>query len=130
LENSSDGKDISRARENIKESNRTLIKESLGLHKLKQHKLWFGEECLGFLVRRKQTKMQWFQDQSESNLDNLNNVRREASRHFRNKKREYLKAKLEELETNNKIKNMRDLYRGISDFKNGYQPRTNIVKDE
>ena len=29
-----------------------------------------------------------------------------------------------------KTKNIRDLYRGISDFKKGYQPRTNIVKDE
>jgi len=28
----------------------------------------------------------------------------------------------------NKI--IRDLYRGINDFKKGYQPRTNIVKDE
>jgi hypothetical protein len=26
--------------------------------------------------------------------------------------------------------NIRDLYRGISDFKKGYQPRTNVVKDE
>jgi len=26
--------------------------------------------------------------------------------------------------------NIRDLYRGISDFKKGYQPRTNTVKDE
>ena len=25
---------------------------------------------------------------------------------------------------------IRDLYSGISDFKNGYQPRSNIVKDE
>jgi hypothetical protein len=25
---------------------------------------------------------------------------------------------------------VRDLYRGINDFKEGYQPRTNIVKDE
>jgi hypothetical protein len=25
---------------------------------------------------------------------------------------------------------MRDLYRGINDFKKGYQPRTNFVKDE
>jgi hypothetical protein len=25
---------------------------------------------------------------------------------------------------------MRDLYRGISDFKKGYQPRTNRVKEE
>ena len=29
-----------------------------------------------------------------------------------------------------KNKYIRDLYRGISDVKKGYQPRTNIVKDE
>ena len=29
-----------------------------------------------------------------------------------------------------KINNIRDLYRGINDFKKGYQPRCNIVKDE
>ena len=34
-----------------------------------------------------------------------------------NKKKKYLKAKIDELE-------------GISDFKKGYQPRTNIIKDE
>jgi hypothetical protein len=27
-------------------------------------------------------------------------------------------------------KNIRDLYRGINDYKNGYQPRTNIVYDD
>ena len=74
--------------------------------------------------------MQWVQDPSQSNVDNLNNVRREAMRHFRNKKKAYLKAKIEELETNSKIKNIRDLYRGINDFKKGYQPRTNVVKEE
>ena len=74
--------------------------------------------------------MQWVQDLSQSNIDNLNNVRREDSRHFRNKKKEYLKAKLGELETNRKIKGIRELYRVISDFKKGYQPRTNIVQDE
>ena len=74
--------------------------------------------------------MQWVQDPSERNVANLNNVRREASRHFRNKKKAYLQVKIEDLETNSKIKNIRDLYRGISDFKTGYQPRTNIVKDE
>jgi hypothetical protein len=53
--------------------------------------------------------MQWIQDPSQSDLDNLNNVRRDASRHFRNKKKAYLKAKIEELETNSNIKNIRDL---------------------
>ena len=50
--------------------------------------------------------MQWLQD-SYQNVHNLNNVRREASRHFKNKKREYLKAKINELETNSKTKNIR-----------------------
>jgi len=44
-------------------------------------------------------------------LINLNNVRREASRHFGNKKKRHLKAKIEELETKNEIKNIWDLYR-------------------
>ena len=41
-----------------------------------------------------------------------------------------MKVKIEEFETNSKINNVRDLYRGINDFKKGYQPRTTIVKDE
>ena len=73
-----------------------------------------------FLDQRKQAKMQWLQNPNQSNLDNLNNVRREASRHSRNKKKEYVKAKIEELETKSKIKNIRDLYRGINDFKKDY----------
>jgi len=70
--------------------------------------------------------MQWTQDPSRNNVDNLNNVRRDAIRHFRKKKKEYLTAKIEELETNSKINNIMDLYKGINDFKKGYQPRTII----
>ena len=96
---------------------------------MKEHKPWFDEAHLGFLDQRKQAKLQWVQDPSQSNVDNLNNVRCEASRHFRNKKA-YMKAKIEVLETNSKTENIRDLYRGINDFKKGYQLRTNTVKDE
>jgi hypothetical protein len=70
------------------------------------------------------------QDPSEADEGNLSDIRREASRHFRNKKREYLKDRINELESNNKNKNIRVLYRGINKFKKGYQPRTNLVKDE
>ena len=42
----------------------------------------------------------------------------------------FLKAKVEDLGTNNKINNVRDLYRGINDFKKGYHPRTITVKGE
>ena len=76
------------------------------MHEWKQHKPWFDD------------------------VDNLNSVRREVSRHFRNKNKEYLRAKIEEIEANSKIHIIRDLYRGINDFKKGYQPSSNIVKDE
>jgi hypothetical protein len=67
------------------------------------------------ISRSKETvKLQWLQDPSEINGDNLNNARREASRYFRNKKREYLKYKMNELATNSKNKNIRNLYRRIN----------------
>jgi hypothetical protein len=67
-------------------------------------------------------------DPSEINGDNLNNVRHETSRYFRNKKRENLKDNINELATNSKNKNIRDLYRGINKFKRGYQRRNNLLK--
>jgi hypothetical protein len=87
LENLSDDEDINRVWENIQENIKTSTKKSLGLRELKQHKPWFDEECLGFLDQRKQANMQWIHDPSQSNVDNLNSVRREANRHLRYKKR-------------------------------------------
>jgi hypothetical protein len=46
------------------------------------------------------------------------------------KKKEYLKNKINELETNGKNKNIRNLYRSINEFKKGYQATTNMVKEE
>jgi hypothetical protein len=48
--------------------------------------------------------MQWLEDTNQSNLGNLICA---ASRNFRNKKKEYLKVKIYELQTNSKIKNIR-----------------------
>jgi len=74
------------------------------MYKLKHHKLWLDEELLCFLDQRKQAQMQWLQDPNESNVDDLNSTRREASRHFRNKKKAHLKTKIDEVESNSKIK--------------------------
>jgi len=130
LENLNVDENVNRTWENIKENIQTSAKESLSLRELKQNKPWLDEECLVFLDQRKRAKMQWIQDPSQSDVDILNNVTREVSRHFRDKKKAYLRAKIEELETNSKIQNIRDLYRGINDFKKGYQPRFNMVRNE
>jgi hypothetical protein len=68
--------------------------------------------------------------ESESNRDNLNNVRCETSRTFSNKTKEYLKEEFNESETDRKNRNVRDLHRGINEFKKGYQPKTNLVNNE
>jgi hypothetical protein len=81
---------------------------------LRKHKPWFDKGCSKLLDQRKQAKLQWLQDPNEINGDNPNNVRHEASRHFRNRMREYLKDKINELATSSKSKNIRDLYRGIN----------------
>jgi hypothetical protein len=130
LENLNDSEDINRAWENIKEYIRTSATETLGLYELKQHKPSFDEECLCSLEKRKQAKMQLLQDPNQNNVDNLNNVKRGTSRHFGKTKTEYPKTKIDELETNSKIENVRDLYTDISDFKKGYQARTNIVTEK
>jgi hypothetical protein len=46
------------------------------------------------------------------------------------KRREYLKGKFNDLATNSKNKNIIHLYRGINEFKSGYQPRNNLMKDK
>jgi hypothetical protein len=65
LENLDTTVDINRAWETIRENIKISAKESLGYYELKTHK-------------------PWLQDPNEINGNNLNNVRREASRHFRN----------------------------------------------
>jgi hypothetical protein len=49
-----------------------------------------------------------------SSADIPNNERHEASRYFRNKNEDYMKDRINELATNSKNKNIRDLYRGIN----------------
>jgi hypothetical protein len=52
-------------------------------------------------------------DTNQSNVDNLNNVRFDASRHLRMKKTALLKAKIEELETYSKIKKILGTCKGV-----------------
>jgi hypothetical protein len=55
-------------------------------------------------IRSKETtKLQWLQDPSQINGHNFNSIRCEASRHFRNKMREYLKHKINEVASRTRI---------------------------
>jgi hypothetical protein len=106
LESLDESFDINNAWKSIREIIKTSAKENLGYQKLKHNKPWFDDECSKLTDHRKQAKLQWLQNPNQINRDTLQNVRRETSRIFRNKKREYLKGKINELETNNKKKTL------------------------
>jgi hypothetical protein len=107
--------EINTVRETIRESIKISAKESLGYYKLKKNKPWFNKERSKLLDQWKQAKLQWLQDPSEINGDSLNNARCEASRHFKNKKMEYLKDKINELAMNGKNKNISGMYNGMNE---------------
>jgi hypothetical protein len=94
--------DINNAWESIRENIKTSGKDNLGYQKLKHNKPWFDDECSKLIDQWKQAKLQWLQNPNQINGDNLQNLRYETNRTFRKKKREYLKVKINELETNNK----------------------------
>jgi hypothetical protein len=79
--------DISRTWENVRENIKMSAEESLCHQTLKQHKTWVNKECSKLLHQRKQAKVHWLQNQSQIIGNNVNNVRHETSRHFRNRKR-------------------------------------------
>jgi hypothetical protein len=61
--------------ETIRENIKISAKESLGYYELKKHKPCFYEGCSKLLDQRKQAKLQWLQDPSKVNGDNLKNVK-------------------------------------------------------
>jgi hypothetical protein len=109
LGNLQDSGCVNRTWDAIRQNINISAKGSLGYCESKHRKPSFDENSSKLVDRRKQAKFQWLQDPSEMNEDIY--VRREVSRHFRSENRGYLKGKINELESNSKNKNIRDLYR-------------------
>jgi hypothetical protein len=82
--------------ENIRENIMTSAKDNLGYYRLKHNKPWFDDECSKLIDQKKHAQLQWLQNLSQINGVNVQNLRHET-RTFRNKKREYMKGKINEL---------------------------------
>jgi hypothetical protein len=86
--------DINNAWENIRENIKIPAKENLRHYKLKRNKQSFDDECSKLIDQRKQAKLQWLQNRSEINGDNLQNLRGDTRRKFRKNIKEIRKTKL------------------------------------
>jgi hypothetical protein len=85
LESLDESFDINNVWESIKENIKTSAKDNLEYHRLKHNKPWFDDECSKLIDQQKQSKLQWLQNPSQINGDNLKNIRQETSRTFKNK---------------------------------------------
>ena len=103
--------------------------ECIGYLKKRQNKKWFDEECADIVKKRKVAKMNWLHEQNEVNLGQLGSIRRESTRVLKSKKREYLRGKINDLETNARNRNNRELYQGIRIERKGFQARKNIIRN-
>jgi hypothetical protein len=72
--------------------------------------------------------MQWLQYPSKINGDKRNNVGCET-KNLRNKKREFLRDKINGLPTNSNKKNIRDQYGERNESERAYQPGCKLAKD-
>jgi predicted transcriptional regulator len=79
MENLEDNGDINRVWEAMRENIKILPKSVSVIVKQSVIKTWCDEECSNLVDRRKQCKVQWLQDPSIGNEDNLGNVRREVT---------------------------------------------------
>jgi hypothetical protein len=59
----------------IRENIKTSTKDNLGYRRLKHNKAWFDDECSKLIDHQKQVKLQWLQNPSQINGDNLKNLR-------------------------------------------------------
>jgi hypothetical protein len=74
LENLGTEVDINRAWETIRENIKISAEKSLGYYEFEKDKPWLDKGCSKLLAQRRQAKLQWLQDPSEINVDNLNNT--------------------------------------------------------
>ncbi|PSN48471.1 hypothetical protein C0J52_11717 [Blattella germanica] len=121
---------INRERESIRDTIKLSASESVGLLNKRQSRKWFDDECADMINKRILAKMNWIREPNEQNSEQLCSIRRETTKFLKNKKREYLKEKINDLEINAKNRNIRELYQGIKIEREGFQARTNIIKDE
>jgi hypothetical protein len=77
--------DINNVWESIRENIKTSAKDNPGHQRPKHNKQCFDDECSKLTDQRKQAKSQWLQNPNQINGDDLQNLRRETSRMFRNK---------------------------------------------
>jgi len=91
---------------------------------------WYDEECKEMLEEQNNARLKMLQRKTRSNIEAYKEVRREARKVYRKKKKYFKEEKLEELKEKYKRNRLKQFYEGIRKIRAGFQPRTTMCKNK
>lgn len=106
-----------------------VAKENIGEKKWKRNEEWFDEECRKIIEKKNNARQKMMNVNTRNNAETYRDLRREAKKILKAKKRNALKQKIKEIDELSKENEQRKFYAAINRMKKGFQPRINTCKD-
>ncbi|KAI5735643.1 hypothetical protein M8J77_020880 [Diaphorina citri] len=106
-----------------------VAKENIGEKKWKRNEEWFDDECRKMIEKKNNARRKMMNVNTRNNAETYRDLRREAKKILKAKKRNALKQKIKEIDELSKENEQRKFYAAINRMKKGFQPRINTCKD-
>ena len=104
--------------------------ERIGYEKVVKNK-WYDEECEIAAEERRAARSIYLEDRgSLAKREEYRRKRAEACSLYRRKKREDVNERIRNIEESRRHRRTRDQFKGVKGVRDGYQARTNLVKDK
>ncbi|XP_054259423.1 uncharacterized protein LOC128984157 [Macrosteles quadrilineatus] len=121
---------IEEAWESIKEVIHTAAESTIGEKKLVRNAEWFDNECMDAIMRKNGKRQRMLQRPTRQTTEEYKESRRTANGILRNKKKQHIKAQIEEIQNLDDQNETRKCYTAIKRMTKGFQPRVNACKDK
>ena len=114
----------------IKEAMLETARETIGEKAKIRNEEWFDDECRAIISQKNIDRLQMLQKETRSACEKYKQSRKTANKVIRNKKKAYLKKKLESIEELNSQNENRKFYHAVKRMNKGFQPRLYSCKDK
>jgi len=96
----------------------------------KERNDWFDDECREVIVEKNKVRNKCLNRNTRVNREDYEQKKSEARNLFKEKKRELLKKKIEEIGESKEKKLTRKFYKGIKELNRPYHSKSVVIKDE
>lgn len=105
-------------------------KNTIGYIQKQKQKNWFDEECKAAIEERRAKSVSAIENRDEANIEAYREERRKTKKLTRKKKREFLNNKLDQIEKEDNMKNVRSFYQLVKQQRRTTQPKSTMIKDK